>query len=985
MRRILVSIAALVIFGGGHAWSQDLRDRFKTQSIEAAKSIDEAIKLSQAKKPKEALKAIDAAIKADGRCQIAHYWRGNILRDTGDIEASIEAFKAALSDHVNRGPQISASTAFNLALTYARLKENEEACLWFTRAILEDHENKYKERGKSYRNMGITLKNQSRPFSAALAVAFAYEDKALNTPETMVRDFFKEVGQQEVARLLFFRDAPPKLEKRGAGGNLVPVQTESEIPEAVDQLFADPEGRYVIAWPKAGTHYHLIDTLAGKLPIKKIDLGNAFNHPCLVEGSLYAVSPNPMTIEKIDVATGKSSTKYSLTGQTVSSLAVLPTQERAYFGSDRIIHELNLKTGKITKTSIPGQLVVAHPTEQFVYSLLMPERAGGGGGHVIINGRPVFFHTGFTDWMHSILFKGRVVPSGLLLAEVRENVASNAKRMSISPDGNWIAVAGGGGWRPTAKDQGFGYGVAVFGTANFEHVQGFFRTDAYPQGVCFNPVTKQVVVNRGQDAKLYHLTDANDAFTINGSKTSKFGIASVWAGHGKYLFLGKEGVGLGVYSNELTAAEDKIALNWSKSLVPVPLPQSSVKAPQATFNAVAGYEAFAVRKPAREEIAKAIANVIESKRAERPGPWGQYSAYQSDKAIQAIEEVRESLAKKDEVGIVIFKLRKALKADEKSVPLQYFLAEALWQSGQADAAEKLFADVIRADAGRTNLSVQSLNSVAAMLGDRDDGLPALQCLLDSLHLDRSNPQTISQAVPIMKKHKFTAEADKIASLSSGTVVAVRKPTLPKLAVPPIGGKKMSPADIYQKAIRSVVLIKTDRGSGSGVCVGANDIIVTNNHVVRDAESAEIFTFTVKDKEPVKMSAVPGQVIYRSATNDIAILRLEKSVDHLVPLAVAATSPAAGVKVFAIGSPGLGKEILEQTISEGIVSAKVRKIDETYYLQHSAPVNPGNSGGPLLDEKCSVVGIVTLNARLANVSFALPAQTLRLIFSQPKTN
>lgn len=53
-----------------------------------------------------------------------------------------------------------------------------------------------------------------------------------------------------------------------------------------------------------------------------------------------------------------------------------------------------------------------------------------------------------------------------------------------------------------------------------------------------------------------------------------------------------------------------------------------------------------------------------------------------------------------------------------------------------------------------------------------------------------------------------------------------------------------------------------------------------------------------------------------------------------------------------------------------------------YLQHTAAVNAGNSGGPLLNEQCQVIGIVTLKAGLENVSFAIPADRVRKIFPKP---
>jgi len=93
--------------------------------------------------------------------------------------------------------------------------------------------------------------------------------------------------------------------------------------------------------------------------------------------------------------------------------------------------------------------------------------------------------------------------------------------------------------------------------------------------------------------------------------------------------------------------------------------------------------------------------------------------------------------------------------------------------------------------------------------------------------------------------------------------------------------------------------------------------------------------------------------------------------------------AAGEKVFAIGSPGLGQQVLEQSISEGIVSSPSRQIEGAEYVQHTAAVNPGNSGGALLDEKGHLIGMVTLKARLENVSFAIPAKSIRAIFTRGK--
>ena len=137
--------------------------------------------------------------------------------------------------------------------------------------------------------------------------------------------------------------------------------------------------------------------------------------------------------------------------------------------------------------------------------------------------------------------------------------------MSVSPDGQWVAVSGGGGWRPRSKANGFGYGVAVYSAKNIEHVQAFLQTDAYPSGVSFNPVTNQAVALRGGDAKIFDLGNAREKVELKG----KFNGVSAWSGNGKFLMLGKEGGGVSVFANTLSADEQKLASTWQKKIVVV--------------------------------------------------------------------------------------------------------------------------------------------------------------------------------------------------------------------------------------------------------------------------------------------------------------------------------------------------------------------------------------------------------------------------------
>src|SRR4051794_33564665 len=228
----LLGASGVILIGLAAARSQqrDLRDVYATRSLEAAQLVARSDRLSQEGKPKEALAALDGAVKADPRCQIAHFFRALALREVGDVAESIEAYKTCLSDAVDRRPQVSANAANNLALTHGKLKEYDEACLWFTRAVLEDSANRYGQPGQADRNLANTLKNQGKDFAAAFAVAKAFGDKAPNTGLAMVRKYFEQAEADEAATLLHFPVAAAKVGPRAQEAKLVPATVEGAVP-----------------------------------------------------------------------------------------------------------------------------------------------------------------------------------------------------------------------------------------------------------------------------------------------------------------------------------------------------------------------------------------------------------------------------------------------------------------------------------------------------------------------------------------------------------------------------------------------------------------------------------------------------------------------------------------------------------------------------------------------------------------------------------
>ena len=147
--------------------------------------------------------------------------------------------------------------------------------------------------------------------------------------------------------------------------------------------------------------------------------------------------------------------------------------------------------------------------------------------------------------------------------------------------------------------------------------------------------------------------------------------------------------------------------------------------------------------------------------------------------------------------------------------------------------------------------------------------------------------------------------------------------------------------IIDKAIKGVVSIATDVGVGSGVIIDGDGYILTNRHVIENARKGSVKT---SDRT---VHAV--RIVIKSPHADLAVLKIEG--EH--PRLIFGRSPLVGSRVIAMGSPAG----LEFTVTEGIVSA-IRTIGNIDYVQTDLSLNPGNSGGPLVNTKGEVVGIVS---------------------------
>jgi serine protease Do len=171
-----------------------------------------------------------------------------------------------------------------------------------------------------------------------------------------------------------------------------------------------------------------------------------------------------------------------------------------------------------------------------------------------------------------------------------------------------------------------------------------------------------------------------------------------------------------------------------------------------------------------------------------------------------------------------------------------------------------------------------------------------------------------------------------------------------------------------------------RSLGSGFCIDKEGYIVTNNHVVENADEIKVKLKSGKEYD--------AEIVGRDAKTDIALIKVKSWRGFQTVELGDSDELKVGEWVVAIGSP-FG---LEHTVTAGIVSAKGRVIGSGPYddfIQTDASINPGNSGGPLINMKGEVVGINTAifsrSGGNVGIGFAIPINLARGIIDQLKTS
>src|SRR6266566_1307981 len=250
--------------------------------------------------------------------------------------------------------------------------------------------------------------------------------------------------------------------------------------------------------------------------------------------------------------------------------------------------------------------------------------------------------------------------------------------------------------------------------------------------------------------------------------------------------------------------------------------------------------------------------------------------------------------------------------------------------------------------------------------------------------------TAAMVYVVLEWRPLRSETARAPEVSWASSVASSPAAVPAAR---LSDEEQNNIEVYQKYSQGVVNITTttvgydfflrpvpmESGTGSGAIIDTQGHIVTNFHVIREAERLEV-TLPDKTKHIAK-------VVGSDPNNDLAVIQIDLPRAGLIPIPVGTSKGLqVGQKVLAIGNP-YG---LERSLTTGIISSLGRSIQAENgrviedIIQTDAAINPGNSGGPLLNSEGQIIGINTAiyspseNSGSVGIGFAIPADTVKRI-------
>ena len=303
----------------------------------------------------------------------------------------------------------------------------------------------------------------------------------------------------------------------------------------------------------------------------------------------------------------------------------------------------------------------------------------------------------------------------------------------------------------------------------------------------------------------------------------------------------------------------------------------------------------------------------------------------------------------------------------------FTLGQVYGQTGDAQRAAGAFANAHRfaPDPAQLAEQLRQLGTTDAVDAVRIGALQALQAVNPGIAPRPPTPVPARPTNPDIGTAAPTAMTPPppttplLDSLKQGLTAASKPPaTGPAPKSDPPAGNDNQGQRIYRRSLPFTCLIVTFRNGktdnlGSGLLTSADGLVLTNNHVIENADNLAV---KCGDRESA------AKVRRRSKAPDLALLSTTlNSVDTLM-FNPAYNQDLVGRDVFVLGNP-YG---LESTFSTGVISG-LREIDGVRYIQISAPISPGNSGGPVLLSDGTIIGIATMGLKVGqNLNFAIAA-------------
>ena len=192
-----------------------------------------------------------------------------------------------------------------------------------------------------------------------------------------------------------------------------------------------------------------------------------------------------------------------------------------------------------------------------------------------------------------------------------------------------------------------------------------------------------------------------------------------------------------------------------------------------------------------------------------------------------------------------------------------------------------------------------------------------------------------------------------------------------------GQERLTVQEAVTRFGEGVVVVRTPMGTGSGFVIREDGYVVTNAHVVQGEIEVSVVLYLESEDGFEKKILERCKIVAVNPYTDLALLKIDEDElgDTKLTRVVLGSmdETEVGEPVFAIGAP-LG---MDRSVSEGIVSLKNRSMEGKVYVQTTAAVNPGNSGGPLFNSRGEVIAVNTLGYMFfEGLNMSIPVDTVK---------